>query len=335
MTIKYRELAWAFCWLIGFSSDGQSTNYIPFRRNKMKAYIVTTLLILMALIVSPMSASASDMSLFDLDVTYAGESENSDDASSSKIQRQIVRASFTLPKKIGDNLLLFGLSYNGQFIKYTDFQTQTFRGNTVTEEDLPDSLHALDISIGYLLSLSNGWSTLIQFQPGLHSDFEDISGDDVMYTGMVLAQKKYDEENTLGFGVAYSDAFGEPQAFPLFKANWRISDRFKVVSLLPLKLDAIYEFSDEFNAGFQARVNGYQYRLTEKVPFENSVLKYTEVYVGPFADFKVTEKTRLRASAGAILGQTFEIRDDDSDKVLQEGDYENSYYASLKYYFPF
>ncbi len=301
----------------------------------MKAYVVTTLLILMAFIVSPMSAAASDMSLFDLDVTYAGESENSDDANTTKIQRQIVRASFTLPKKIGDNVLILGLSYTGQFIKYTDFSTKTFRGNTVTEEDLPDSLQALDISIGYLANLSNGWSTLIQFKPGLHSDFEDISGDDVMYTGMVLVQKKYDEENTLGFGVAYSDAFGEPQAFPLFKANWRISDQFKVVSLLPLKLDAIYEFNDDVNAGLQARVNGYQYRLTEEVPFENSVLKYTEIYVGPFVDMKVTEKTRLRASAGAILGQTFEIRDDDSDEVLQEGDYENSFYASIKYYFPF
>ena len=45
--------------------------------------------------------------------------------------------------------------------------------------DVPDSLTSLALKLGYARTLSPAWSLRAEIDPGIYSDFEDISGDDV------------------------------------------------------------------------------------------------------------------------------------------------------------
>jgi hypothetical protein len=65
------------------------------------------------------------------------------------------------------------------------------------------------------------------------------------------------------------------------------------------------------------------------------VLRFREVRIGPYADYAFTKKAHLRVSAGAVVGQKFEIRDDNNDDKLADGDYENTGYLSVNFYVPF
>src|SRR5687768_956031 len=47
-----------------------------------------------------------------------------------------------------------------------------------SQADVPGSLTALAFKLGYARTLTSRWSLRAEIDPGLYSDFEDISGDD-------------------------------------------------------------------------------------------------------------------------------------------------------------
>jgi hypothetical protein len=293
-------------------------------------------LVLLPLMLSP--AAAQEMHTFDVHVTFVGEAENDDDAIDTKVDRSQIGASVAFPYPLGKgNSLILGAHYLGQFVEYQDVTAFQHPGNNlpITEDDLPEELQAVDVSIGYLRSWSERWSTLFQFKPGLHTDFDDISGNDVMYTALVLVERNMGGKNRLGVGVSYSDAFGEPEVFPLLLLDWYFEDEWFIESLLPLRLDAGVNLTPNFSAGVEGRLRGYQYRLTENAPWEDSVLNFREVRLGPYADYAFSEKAHVRLSGGAVVAQKFEFKDDDNDKVLLDGDLQNTGYLTLFFYIPF
>ena len=75
------------------------------------------------------------------------------------------------------------------------------------------------------------------------------------------------------------------------------------------------------------------YRLSEDTPWEDAVLKYREVQIGPFVDWMFHDKAHMRISAGASVGQKSEIRDDNNDHKLVDGDYKNAGYATLNLFY--
>jgi hypothetical protein len=289
---------------------------------------------------SSMSAWAQMETLLDFGATFVGESENDDDNITTEIQRTLVWARGTYPIRLqSGNAIILGAEYEGQFIDYDEVNTLPtilpIVNNLVTENDLPDDLHAVDVSLGYLHRWSEQWSTIFQFRPGIHSDFEDISGDDFVWGGMILVQKRLKGKNRAGVGVVHSDSFGDTMFFPVVLFNYYRNEQWFIESLLPMKLDAGYNVSSSFTLGLEGRLKGYQYRLTEEKPWEDSVLQYREVRVGPYVTYAFHEKAHLRVSSGVVLAQKFELNDDDNDKKLLDGDFENTGYITVKLYVPF
>lgn len=310
------------------------------RRNEMSKILATICISLFLVVIYSVNASSQPKAKFDIGFTYAGESENEDSLIDTEIQRTLVWLSGSAPIAIGNgHHLILGVEYKGQLVEYDDFRPVLFPpivgGNLITEDDLPEDLHALDVSIGLLWSWSEAWSTLFQFKPGIHSDFEDIDGDDLMFTGTVLAQRKFGTRNRFGLGITYSDSFGEPEVFPLGLLDWYPTEKWYVEALLPLNVDVGYKISQSISAGVEGKLQGYQYRLTEDRPWDESVLNYREVRIGPFLDATLWGNTHLRLSAGLVTAQEFEVRDEDNDDEIVDGDYENTAYATIKLYISF
>jgi hypothetical protein len=284
------------------------------------------------------SALAKKDTFIDVGGTYVGNTESDESGVDTEIQRTIFWIGGKYPIQVGEkNYLTLGIKYKGQFIDYDDFIPFPIPqlGATIYESDLPDELHALDFSAGYLATWTDKWSTYFSLEPGIHSDWEDIDGDDWVITGTVLAMYKFGEKDVFGFGVAHSDAFGEAMPFPLLKLFWYPTEKFYVETLLPIDLDAGYRFNNELSAGLEGKLLGYQYRLSEDRPWDDSVLRYREVQAGPYINFHFSERANLRLSAGVVTAQKFEIRDDDNDDKYIDGDYKDSWYGTLNFFMTF
>ena len=277
--------------------------------------------------------------LFDASLTYVGKSENDSSSSDTEIQRTVLTLGGKYPIPIAKkHLLMIGLDYSGQFVSYDNFTPSTppgFGGQQITEDDMPDSLHSIHVPVTFVATWTEQWNTVFQVSPGIQSDFEDLSDDDVITTAMVLAQYKFGKNDIVGFGAAFSDAFGSLGLLPVLKLYWYPTEQWYVEAFLPFDLDVGYVFSEQLSAGLEGKLRGYQYRLSEDQPWDNKVLRFREVRIGPFVDYAITEKAHLRASVGAVTAQKFEIRDDDNDDKLVDGDYENTYYATVNFFIPF
>ncbi len=274
--------------------------------------------------------------VFDAGVTYLAPAENDDGDVDTEVQRTLAWLKGMYGFPAGERLhLIFGLEYTGQFVDYDDFAAVPGPAGLIRESDLPEELHALDFIAGLVWSVSDDWRAIFQFRPGIHSDFEDVSSDDWVYAGMALAVRGFGDNprNRVGVGAYLGDALGRIQALPLVRLYWYPSEKWFLEGTLPLELDAGYRASKALSFGLEAALRGYQYRLTEDAPWDDAVLRYSEVRAGLFADYGFWKNLHVRLSGGAALAQTFELRDDDNDRKLADGDYENTGYLSVNLYY--
>lgn len=255
-----------------------------------------------------------------------------------KVRMHSVRAFATAPIPVADSVFLaLRAAYQGLFVGYEDivFSYPDGKGGVFTEADLPDKLHALDAALGVGAALSDELSVYGEFQPGIHSDFEDVTSRDVYYQGGLMASWKFSEELTGLVGVYYGDDFGEPEVFPLLGVEWQIDDDWALDLFLPEYGVFGYRAAEWLTVGLRGRLEGHQFRLSEMTPWEDTVARYEQVLAGPFLDLHFSRHVSLRLEGGIATGRTFEFRDADSSAKLYDGDLEDGGYlgVSLAGYF--
>ncbi len=255
-----------------------------------------------------------------------------------EVRMHSVRVFATAPLALSESLFLsLRGAYQGLFVGYEDlvFSYPDGKGGVFTEEDLPDKLQAVDAALGVGAALSDDLTLYAEFQPGVHSDFEDVTSKDVYYQGGLMVSWKFSEELSGLIGVYYGDDFGEPEIFPLIGAQWQIDDDWALDLFLPEYGVFSYRAADWLSIGLRGRLEGHQFRLSENIPWENTVACYEQILVGPFLDLHFSKRVSLRLEGGIATARTFEFRDDDSSAKLYDGDLENGAYVggSLSYAF--
>jgi len=245
------------------------------------------------------------------------------------VRMHSVRAFATAPLALGESLFLsLRGAYQGLFVGYEDlvFSYPDGKGGVFTEDDLPDKLSALDAALGCGAVLGDDLTIYGEFQPGIHSDFEDVTSKDVYYQGGLMVEWKFSEELSGLLGVYYGDDFGEPEVFPLLGAQWQIDDDWALDLFLPEYGIFSYRAAEWLTVGLRGRLEGHQFRLSQMAPWENTVARYEQVLVGPFLDLHFSRHVSLRLEGGMATARTFEFRDDDSSAKLYDGDLEDGAY---------
>lgn len=278
-------------------------------------------------------AYASDDSFVELSTTGVSDSKIDEDGNKTEVSQQISSIKGTLPLPLNDrNILLISPSYQHHKLKWTDFQATS----GITEDDMPENLQSVELAMGLVHRISGKWSVMGRISGGVKSDFEDVSSRDIVFGGLLSATCNYGKGKNLGIGLAYSDSFGSPTVFPILMVKWATSGNLYFNGTLPVQFTGGYRVNDKLSFGIKAEVNGHQYRLTEKLPWNDSVLNYSQILAGPFVQYKFTQKARLTLKFGAVTGQKMEFKDkDDTDKVLAEKDFEDSTFATITFDIPF
>ena len=264
---------------------------------------------------------------------YVPHSELKDE--DGEIGMNVVKGGVMIPVALSESFVLLpGLTHSGLYLDYKDltFSDPTPDG-TFTEKDLPHNLHAIDLVLGGAVQWDEEWGTFIVLYPGIHSDMDDISGDDFYFSGAALISYTFSDTFLLSAGLYYDDSFGLPQLLPMLGVQWRISDSLTLDAALPQFLVFAYRVIPELAIGLKYNVEGNQYRLSEGKPWKNTIVKYTQILTGPFVDLYLSDHLVLRIDGGLVIAREFEFRDDDTSRKLFDGDIKDAVYggASLSY----
>lgn len=272
--------------------------------------------------------------IFDLNGFFIPETKF--EKEDGKMDISSVEASSLMPFRASESIIgLVGFAYQGLFVQYDDldFAYVGPDGKVFTEKDLPDNLHAVDLRLGCVVALDEEFSLIAEFNPGIHSDMEDISSKDVYYQEVILVSYVFSESLTGMLGVGYMDTFGEPEFLPFAGVQWQISEDFILDTLLPVYFVAAYQPETWIKmVGLRGRMSGHQFRLQEDEPWEDTVLKYRQLLVGPFVDIALGGNWVLRLEGGVAAAREFEFRDDDSTNKLYDGDLDDAGYVSASVY---
>ena len=247
-----------------------------------------------------------------------------------EIEMNSVQGTAVVPVGLSESMLLLpGVDYQGLFVDYKGIVfSEPVDGKTMTEDDLPEDVHAVDLVVGLFAALSDDWAAYFEFRPGIHSDMKDISGKDVYYQGGAVLAYTFSHELTAFLGAYHDDSFGEPKLYPVGGVQWQISDDFALDTLLPDYFLLTYEAAERVTFGLRGRLRGHQFRLDEFI-WKDSVIKYEQILIGPCVNFLLTDKLLLMLEGGIVTAQEFEFRDDDSDEKLYDGDIKDGGYCSV------
>lgn len=244
-----------------------------------------------------------------------------------KIGMHSAQATAVAPIALSDSTFLtFGADCQGLFVGYKDIGTWVCDGETYTKNDLPEDLYAIDLVAG--LGVDRGdWAVYAEFRPGIHSDLEDVDTRDIYYEGGLMASYAFSEAFSASLGLYYDDSFGEPELYPLAGAQWLIGGGFVLDAFLPSYLIVSCQPGSRIRFGLRGRLDGHQFRL-RKLIWDDTVVKYEQVMIGPFVDFSLTGTVVLRIEGGVAVARKFEFRDDDSSEKLYDGDVRDGGYLS-------
>ena len=151
--------------------------------------------------------------------------------------------------------------YSGLALDYLHF---SYRSWDIQQRSYhPLDLYGVNYALLYYQKLGRNWLADISLMPGVYSDFKDFSGDDFMFQGHLALLHRVRKDFTYGFGAAYLNIWGEPQALPVVKLNWRLSSTYTLDIDLPAQARINYDFLDGFELGLAGHLSGNYYHIGE------------------------------------------------------------------------
>jgi hypothetical protein len=201
-----------------------------------------------------------------------------------------------------------------------DFQ---YRDWPQSFEDSPvDQFHAISWTIFVRRVLSEKWSMLAIASPGLASDLDadKLTIDQFTFQAAVIFMRPYGRHWMLGYGAAYSTAFGVPLPLPAFTFNWTNGRNMRARGILPVDLELFYIVSPKAEIGVTFAISGNDYHGdprnvdpadfdTDKTRFEDVEWRYSRITVGPAARFQLSRLVHLDVDAGWVLSHQMDLYD--------------------------
>ncbi|MBN1599735.1 MAG: hypothetical protein JW894_15675 [Bacteroidales bacterium] len=186
---------------------------------------------------------------------------------------------------------------------------------------------------------SSKWSSYIDINPKLNSDFKYISGRHFQIGGMLLMFKERKENFFWQFGLIYNqDTYG-PFVMPLFGLDWTISGKSYFAALLPAYLIFEQRVGKRIYTGIEVELSGETFRLGAS-EYENSFISQlgknkltflTEPHL--FLDVYVTKNVVIYLKPGMRLFHKYEHYSED-DELIEDSEYiqgelKNSFYTEF------
>lgn len=187
---------------------------------------------------------------------------------------------------------------------------------------LPDTLQGAAAVVGAHWRINDRWRARLEVQPGIYSDFRDVSGSD--FNAPVLVEAAYRFHDRLEVGVQLNvDAFRESPVFGSVGVSWRIDDRWLFSLWIP-RPQIEFALDEQWTVFAGASFAGGSFRVAEdfgqgvgRPELGDTVVDFQEVRAGVGVRFTVLDKLALELAGGWMIDRRFHFHERD---LLVNGD---------------
>lgn len=212
---------------------------------------------------------------------------------------------------------------NGKLVFGADFRYTEYKFDSVDAED--NGLYEVHLPMTYITG-SDQWTHVARVAPGIHSDFEEVDGED--FTMTALYQATYKSSDTLSWvmGAGIGHEFGEVSGFPLVGAIYRPNEKLLFNLVLP-QLEAIYIAQENWIWHLSLAPTGRSWNVEDKSKEKDVDIVTSEFRVSAGTTFAITDAIALRGTVGSALNRNIEFTLDDGEEV--DLDIEDSSFISI------
>jgi hypothetical protein len=185
---------------------------------------------------------------------------------------------------------------------------------------VPNVLQKVNALIGLDYQLTDQWLLRADLQPGVYSDFQDVSWRDVDAPLLMGAAYLVNSDLQWFFGVRV-DLRSQYPALPALGVRWRFADQWTLNLMLP-NPQLEYDLSDKLKAYLSIGAEFGTFTVGDhfgsdrgRPDLNHAVLDYFEVRVGPGVAWKIRPSVTLEAEGGCMVYRRFDFFD--QDRVLR------------------
>jgi hypothetical protein len=181
---------------------------------------------------------------------------------------------------------------------------------------LPEELQQINAIIGFDWQASDKWLVRAELQPGVYSDFQEVTWRDVSAPLILGAVYLANADLQWMFGLRVVPRSAYP-VLPAVGVRWRFAPEWTMNLFMPdPRLE--YDLNDRLKAYVGASFKVGTFMLGDhfgedhgQPGFNHAILDYFEVLVGPGISWKIRPNLTLDVNAGCLVYRGFNFSDSD------------------------
>ncbi|MCS6989536.1 MAG: DUF6268 family outer membrane beta-barrel protein [Chloroherpetonaceae bacterium] len=200
--------------------------------------------------------------------------------------------------------------HNGFQYRYllADFANVLLNAGSLPPEPYPSKeFHFLFYDFLALHSLSDAYTLVAAFRPGIFSDFKNVASEHFRIEGAVFIDRQMSESLTMGLGVARSSNFGRVLILPILHVLYFGGSTFMLDMLIPSRAELWFYPTKSLEAGVSLSLSGSQYAIGEKNPFSANQFGFANATISPILRYNLFAKLYLSAELGYAFVRRAEL----------------------------
>lgn len=194
---------------------------------------------------------------------------------------------------------------------------QRFTFGLPVQAPLPNLLQSVSMVLGADLELTDQWLMRVEIEPGVYSDFQDISFDDVNSPLIVGFTYLVDENLQWFFGLSVNPRRSLP-ILPGAGVRWKFADPWTLMLVFPRpRLE--YEVNKNTILYLGGEIKGDTYKVAQNFgnpsghpSLNNKTVDFTEIRLGAGFSWRVTPGINLEIDGGYMMYRQFDFSSADT-----------------------
>lgn len=189
------------------------------------------------------------------------------------------------------NVLIFGFEYMKQQVSTVPNESNLYPTLDFT---------SLMLQIGWEHKWNDTHKTLFMVIPRLTTDFNNVDINHFQLGGLALSTKSRSENFDWKYGLYYNSEYFGPMFVPLFGFNWKINEKWRFKTIIPLNLELSYMPNDRFRMGlrFDGVNASYKYQTIPGLPASLQYIDRADNNAWAFAEFHFGKNIWFHIKAG-------------------------------------
>lgn len=272
----------------------------------MRATFVTTIALLLPCAVGLAAKSMSVSEELDVEYSYVGGAKtHGPGLNSGSVDEHSADVKYVISPQVNKDLLLrFG------------FEWQRFSFDVPGQSAVPSVLQQASGVLGFDYQMADEWLLRAEVEPGIYSDFRDISWRD-FDAPLVLGTAYLANANLQWFFGLRADARSHYPVLPAVGVRWKFADQW-TLNLMPPSPRLEYELNQRLKlylgGGLEVGTfaTGEDFGSKHGQPrLDGTIVDFLEVRLNAGGSWKITRSVTIEAEAGYMPYRAFEFSEPD------------------------